>query len=388
MEKKSLYYKLAILSISLVLVTGSSISAALPSMQASLGEISTAGINLIATIPQAGVLLFLLLSNWFVDRMGMKNTILLGLIIMGFAGIVPIFTNNYGLILFSRFFFGAGIGLYNSLAITIINLSFNGEEQSKLLGFRGSMESIGASIASILVGFLLPFGWQTTFLIYALAFPIALYFYKIVPQITIPQNNKTQTSFSTDYKIYLLAFIFLILVMVQIMIMLQIPPLVLERHITTASGASNLVALNTFSGMIGGALFGWLYQKLDKIAFPSFLLGDALGLLLMVNAHSLIIIIIATSIIGLFGTLMCVSIFNLMADITTPAEQDSANTILLIGANVGSFTTPFWIQGAQQLLGANAYSPILFCAYLLIAISFIFILIRKAFQPVSLQNKL
>lgn len=70
---------------------GGSISAALPAMQKALPNVSETGINLIATIPQAGVIVFLLLSSIFVNAMGIKKTILAGLLMMGVSGVVPMF---------------------------------------------------------------------------------------------------------------------------------------------------------------------------------------------------------------------------------------------------------------------------------------------------------
>lgn len=181
----SINFKAAILSISLVFGIGGSISAVLPAMQKALPNVNETGINLIATIPQAGVIVFLLLSGIFVNAMGIKKTILTGLLIMGFSGIVPIFSESYWLILISRFIFGAGIGLFNALAITIINLNFTGKEESKLLGFRGSMEGIGSTIASLLVGALVVLGWHAVFAVYFLVFIIAIYFWRFGPDISI-----------------------------------------------------------------------------------------------------------------------------------------------------------------------------------------------------------
>ncbi|GAJ26514.1 hypothetical protein JCM15457_1444 [Liquorilactobacillus sucicola DSM 21376 = JCM 15457] len=380
MDNTSFKFKSAILSISLVLVTGSSISAALPEMSKSLDNASAASVNLIATIPQAGVLLFLLLSGLVVRRCGIKNTILIGLITMAVSGLVPVITDNYWIILLSRFIFGAGIGLYNALAITIINLSFDGKEQSKLLGFRGSMESIGASIASLLVGILLTLGWHSAFLIYALALPIAFFFYKNVPDIRVPQERKSNSSITkVNGKVLVLAFTFLILVMTQIMIILQIPRFMIERHISSASIASTIVALNTFAGMLGGLVFGFIYNKLGKIAFSMFLFGDAIGLVLLYFARNIVTVASGTIIVGIFGTLMCVAIFNLMTNVTMPAEQAAANTVLLFGANIGSFSTPIGIQLAQNVLSNNAASPFMFFSILLAIIGVVFLFLTNVF---------
>ena len=44
-----------------------------------------------------------------------------GVTIVGLAGIVPMFANDYTAILISRLILGAGFGLYNSQAISMIS---------------------------------------------------------------------------------------------------------------------------------------------------------------------------------------------------------------------------------------------------------------------------
>ncbi len=71
----------------------------------------------------------------------------------GFAGVVPFFIDNYYVILISRIVFGVGVGFFNSLAITVIDLLYSGSAKTKLLGIRTSMEQLGYSLASLMMGF-------------------------------------------------------------------------------------------------------------------------------------------------------------------------------------------------------------------------------------------
>lgn len=385
-NKNTFNFKASILSISLVFGMGASISAVLPAIQKTLPDVSETGINLIATIPQAGVIVFLLLSNFFVKFIGIKKTILTGLLMMGISGIIPMFSESYLLILVSRFIFGAGIGIFNALAITIINLNFSGKEESKLLGFRGSMEGIGATIASLLVGALVVLGWHAVFAVYLLVFIIAIYFWKFGPDIAISDNQSSKELHSENsgtqkinFKVWILGLLLVLLVMVQIVVIIQIPRILLERHITTASVASLIVALNTFAGMFGGILFGDAYTKLGKTAFSTFLIGDAIGLIILSSATHLITAIIGTIMVGIFGSFMCIAAFNLMTNVTRPSARANANTILLLGCNVGSFTAPFGIKLMQELLSTNVASPLVGFAMTLFIVAILFFMIRDAF---------
>lgn len=382
----SFNFKAAILSISLVFGIGGSISAVLPAMQKALPNVSETGINLIATIPQAGVIVFLLLSSVFVQAVGIKKTILIGLFMMGISGVVPMFSESYWLILTSRFIFGAGIGLFNALAITIINLNFTGKEESKLLGFRGSMEGIGSTIASLIVGALVILGWHAVFSVYFLVFIIAIYFWKFGPDISINQAHKEQQPQKQEidvkkinFKVWILGLILILLVMVQIVVIIQIPRILINRNIATAGVASTIVALNTFAGMFGGILFGTAYTKLGKTSFTAFLAGDAIGLIILSSSTNLITAVLGTILVGIFGSFMCVAAFNLMTNVTKPSERANANTILLLGCNVGSFAAPFGIKLMQEILSNNVASPFIGFAITLAVVSILFFVVRNSF---------
>lgn len=94
----------------------------------------------------------------------------------GFTGVVPFFIDNYYVILISRIVFGVGVGFFNSLAITVIDLLYSGSAKTKLLGIRTSMEQLGYSLASLMMGALLLLGWRFGFLIYVWAIQYHLFF--------------------------------------------------------------------------------------------------------------------------------------------------------------------------------------------------------------------
>jgi len=375
-----LLFRFTILSISLIMVTGSSISPALPYMAKDLSGTSESMINLLATAPQATVLLFLLLSPFISNKIGIKKSILIGLSLIALSGIAPLFSSSYWVILASRLLLGVGIGMFNSLAITIINKFYSGEDQSKMLGFRGGCEQIGATIATLLVGFFLSFSWHAAFLIYLLALPIAVLFWKVIPELPHDESiksdkTKSKMTFSAGP---ILLFIFVtLIVMTNILVMLQIPHLAMDRGIMSAKSSSWVVSLNTLGGFIGGITFGKLYTKLSKLALPFFTLVYVIGLGVLLVASNPALLAIGSIIAGFSGSTACVSGFNMIASIVPEQSQSSANTMLLIGCNIGSFSTPYGILLAQKVLGSTSVAPITFFMVILIGIVVIGYLILR-----------
>ena len=112
-----LIFKVSLLSISIFLMMAPAISPALPLMYHAFPGINQAGVETLATIPNIGIVIGLLISPFLIKIIGEKATILSGLILTLLAGTFPMYATAYTPILVSRFLIGAGIGLFNSLLV-------------------------------------------------------------------------------------------------------------------------------------------------------------------------------------------------------------------------------------------------------------------------------
>ncbi len=61
-------------------------------------------------------------------------------------------------------------GIFNSLAVSMIAVMYQGNTRATMLGWRAAVEQIGQAVLTFVAGLLLNFGWQATFLVYLLAF--------------------------------------------------------------------------------------------------------------------------------------------------------------------------------------------------------------------------
>lgn len=374
LQTKSLLFKFTILSISLILVTGTSISPALPYMAKSLGVQSESSINLLATVPQVFVLIFLLLSPALSKAIGIKKAIILGLCCIAISGIAPLVSNIYWLILISRMLLGAGMGMFNSLAITIINRFYDDGEESTMLGYRGACEQVGATIATLLVGFLLTFGWHMAFLIYFLAIPIAILFWKVIPELPEAEQSKESSRKKVSIASYFtpgtlaLFLLVLVIVMVNILVLLQIPRLAIAQHIMTAQASSVAVSLATQGGFLGGVAFGRIYGKLHGYTLPAFLVMYVIGLMILYFAANSAMLIFGSLVAG-FCAATTICGFNMIVKLVPSSAQAGANTLLLVGCNIGSFLSTYGIALSQNVMGHTATAPIAFFAIILMVIA-------------------
>lgn len=165
-----LIFKISLLSISIFLMMAPAISPALPLMYHAFPGVDQAGVETLATIPNIGIVIGLLISPFLIRFIGEKATILTGLVVTLLSGTFPMYATAYTPILISRFLIGAGIGLFNSLAVSLIPQFYGDDEEelATMVGYQNVMGGLGAAIASFLISCLITISWHAAFAIYFL----------------------------------------------------------------------------------------------------------------------------------------------------------------------------------------------------------------------------
>ena len=180
MKENSIRQKIAILSISLILTSNSIISGSLVYIQEAF-NLTRNEAEFIISLSSLAVMIFIFLAEYLAIFIGIKNTVLLGLLLVGFSGIIPLVFRTYLSIIISRFFLGAGLGLFNGHSANYINLLYHdNNERTKLHGLRNAFEFIGQIILFSLAGILVKFDYMYTFSLYTSAFLIFIFFKKFV----------------------------------------------------------------------------------------------------------------------------------------------------------------------------------------------------------------
>jgi len=78
-KSKSLIFKVALLSISMLLMSAPNIAAAIPLMSKTFTGQAASAIETISTIPNLGIIIGIFISNILTNFMGQKKTVMLGL---------------------------------------------------------------------------------------------------------------------------------------------------------------------------------------------------------------------------------------------------------------------------------------------------------------------
>ena len=119
MDKKILRF--ALLSASLLVGSAAAINANIPAMAQHFDQVPLSMVEMLTTVPSLFLMISVLTSSLIAKRVGYKQTITIGLGIVMIAGIVPLLIDNFMIILISRAMLGFGVGLFNSLLVSMIN---------------------------------------------------------------------------------------------------------------------------------------------------------------------------------------------------------------------------------------------------------------------------
>lgn len=384
-NKKRALQKVAVLGISLMLTSSQAINGVLPQIRDAL-SISQSQAELLGTAPSISVILFILLSSYIADKLGMKKTIIVGLLLAGTGGIIPVLFSNFSMILVSRIILGAGLGLYNSLAVSYISALYTGNTRASLMGMRNSMEAIGQTVLIFLAGILVNISWTASFSVYVLAFPIALLFALKVPEITFEKEEPGTAKGKMNPAVYALVLFAILLVMNSIAISVRFTSIATEIN-GASSNANNYLALMPILGIAAGFVFGFVNRIFGNITmYLGIGFFIASNLLIAMSSGNMVLLLLGLFLSSIPGAWCFPYIFSNLDRITTKNTISFATSLIFIGCNIGNFIAPIAMSITQFITGSNALTApfyvfaVLFIVVLLVTI---FVTKKQKSKPIS-----
>ncbi|MBP2058456.1 MFS family permease [Lactobacillus colini] len=382
--------KIGILGISLFLQVAGSNLAAIPFIAKSFPNISITQIQSLFTLPSFTIMLFILFSNAFIKWVGKRNTVIIGMIATIIGGLIPFFVNNFPIIVASRLLVGAGIGLFTSLAVSLIGDCFSGEEQKTLIGIQGAMGTLGNSSMTFIAGLFLGIKWQATFLYWLFVVPFLVLFMisytsKMEKSTTVETSKTATTGQEKDHAkipaVIYVAFFMLFLFFTAFMVEATASALVIAQNKLANQGMlSTEIAV---AGLIG-ALISMAYSRIFKV-FRHF--TPVLGV--VVGGIGFLICSSASNMIIFFIGLLCMMISSIIIPyvydtILSDVDSSISNMVISIAQvcnNLGAFASPYIISAISKATGlTTAVEQMRISAVILFIIGVVFVLMAISRQ--------
>lgn len=338
----------------MLLMAAPNIAAAIPLMSKTFTGQSASAIETISTIPNLGIIAGIFISSILVNFLGQKKTVIFGLIVALIFGITPVFSNNYYVVIISRLLLGVGIGLFNSLAISMISDFYGGDELSTMMGFQSSVNSLGSSILSFLVSYLIAFGWHATFIIYAIALPIMIIFGVVIPNV---ENKSVKHEKSVRQKVNLPVILISVMTFFIyaffMVVTVKLADLLTYRNMGTGSQAATILGVFTLVSMAIGFVYGFIHKLLKQYTLVVGFSLMAVGFAILSRAASIANVTIGVVIVGLGFALVIPFIYTIINTIAPKGSENLASSVMLIFTNVGVFISPTLINYLSGLMGSQ-----------------------------------
>jgi ACDE family multidrug resistance protein len=169
-------------SATLTIMAGSVIAPVLNPMREGLG-VARSSVGIIITTHGLFMALFSPLMGSLIDRKGARGTFVISLIAYGLAGGSGLLIDSFWVLLISRALLGIVLaGVFTAINVLILDM-YEGPERNRVMGWRGSAQSLGGVIWPVLGGALGAISWHLPFTVYTLAIPIG-----VMAAVTIPAS--------------------------------------------------------------------------------------------------------------------------------------------------------------------------------------------------------
>lgn len=373
----------AIVSISLFLMSHLALAPAIPQLYASYksvdSRVTLAGVESLVTLPAIVILLVVAVSPLVVRWLGKKRTVQLGLALIALSGLVGFWATSLQQAVVSRMLLGLGIGLYNSLSVSIIGDYYQSEARSGLIGLRTAMLNIGKTVTTFLVGYVLFLGVRYAFLVYLLALPVLWFFSQQVQEVESERAGRVAANRQFDAGLLLWMLLTGLVGISYIGATIKIPTLLVARYGYSDLVATHVLTILAFSGVVLGIFFGRLTKYLGQWTLIAMLTSLGLGNLAFTFGNHQLAFYLGAILVGAGFVGGMSAVFDRLGK-QYPSEANLFVTSMVITAgNIGVALTPLLLTKFLSKLQAEAFlTPFYITAGLIVmAIGLVLVLMRS-----------
>ena len=146
-------------------------------------KVSDLEIQMLTSLPSLLIIPSMLLAGRFVERVGYVKVLFVGLILFLLSGVLYLFCNNIGGLIWISALLGVGSGMIIPLSTALISRFFTGNYRTKQFGYVSAISNLTLVVATALTGYLAEINWKLPFTVYLLP---------IVSLVLLPGINKEE----------------------------------------------------------------------------------------------------------------------------------------------------------------------------------------------------
>lgn len=351
---------IVLVSATMTVMAGSIIAPILNQMRDSLG-VPPSSVGLIITTHGLFMALSSPLMGIIIDRTGVKPPYVVGLIAYGLSGGAGMLINSYWVLLVSRAFLGISLALvFTSITVWILN-SYQGAERDKIMGWRGSAQSLGGTIWPFIGGALGGLSWHLPFAVYMVGVPIGIFAVLALPEPKphVDQGTRTAEPGLSTFKILRDNPVLFIIygLMFSANLLLYVIVVFMPQKLETIGISSTLqiglfLSVQALTGGLTAFCYGFIrshlpYQIIVMIA-AVFWSVALFSLSLSTNS---IMIIFSVIVFGMANGLILPSVMVWLGSVVPPSFRGRLGSYLGTLGFIGQFSSPVVFAPVLVLLG-------------------------------------
>ena len=305
-EKKRSALAVILASATLTIMAGSVLAPVLNTMREGLGA-APSSVGIIITTHGLFMALFSPLMGSLIDRRGARGTFVISLIAYGLAGGSGLLIGSFWVMLISRALLGIALaGVFTAINVLILDM-YEGPERNRIMGWRGSAQSLGGVIWPVLGGALGAVSWHLPFAIYTISIPIGVMSAVTIPATLVHGENQDDDApehsvwriFNDNRELWLIYGLMFTGSVLLYVIAIFMPQLLETFGITSTFRIGLFIAAMTASAGVVSLVYGDIRSRLSYrwIVLISVTLWAVSFLLLALSKESTAVIIS----VALFG---------------------------------------------------------------------------------------
>ena len=190
------------------------VSPVLGQIQEHYPDVNISLVQMLITAPALLSMIVAVLSGWLVLKISKKKLLLFASLVAGITGFLPYLSDSFGLLFFSRTFYGVGLGLATALNTAVVAEFFEGDERVSVMGIQAASVGAGMVVVTTVGGMLGAGGFKNAYLINVIGFISLILIACCLPDtgkagFPARKNSAEQRSFKISF-LGMLEFLFLI----------------------------------------------------------------------------------------------------------------------------------------------------------------------------------
>ena len=256
------------------------VSPVLGQIQEHYPDVNISLVQMLITAPALLSMIVAVLSGWLVLKISKKKLLLFASLVAGITGFLPYLSDSFGLLFFSRTFYGVGLGLATALNTAVVAEFFEGDERVSVMGIQAASVGAGMVVVTTVGGMLGAGGFKNAYLINVIGF-ISL----ILIACCLPDTGKAQASGSEKIQLNKEVFKISFLGMLEFLFLITFTTNIAMHLSGNLAGntavSGNLTGVFSGSQIVIGLILGMVTKITKKYTLPVAMLSFSIGGLLL-----------------------------------------------------------------------------------------------------------